>query len=192
MPMGLISFYSSTGWKGGRWSCIFYQTVIVWSEIMAMSIITIMTMDRIACIKRLASGDNTIFKRYDLKKTRFRIMAGFILSIFIALFPVFGASPSGFSKTGLTCQSILIAKIEHTNQLSFYILFLIAGYFNIVICVVLISTIISQIVICKRRMRTGTGLVSSVTTEEGCDIERIEVIIFNIIFHILEYHFLFI
>ena len=170
MPLGLISYYAHT-WIGGKITCIFYQMVVIWAELMTICLVTTMGIERIACVKRLVAGDCS-FKRHDLKKNRIRLAIVIVVSLVVSIAPAVGLAPSGYSGPANSCRSVLISRTEHNEQYIFYLCFLMIGYFNVIINAVIYSSLIAQLVTFKKGNRGPMALESTLDTTE---LEQMEI-----------------
>ncbi|CAH1789768.1 unnamed protein product [Owenia fusiformis] len=136
-PFGIISYFTRT-WYGGKHTCEFYQLTTNWFQLASMCLISFMCIDRwlalrVALICKTSSSA-------DKHRAKIIIIVIYLLTFVVAALPLMGLGPPTISDSGHLCTSWIVAtsqssKLEGLREHTFYVMFLIVGYGNLLVVV---------------------------------------------------------
>ena len=163
LPLIIAAKYGndSGSWPGGIYSCSLYQCTVLFSEIASVSFVTVLALERTAVIKRSVAND-LAFKIGDLAKARVKIAFVLVIASLFSICPLIKLAPNGFEKGD--CQSVFIVSgdddssqnkdpgvenepshLQHKNEQTLFLLFLMYGYLSFIACIVLYLALIAQL-----------------------------------------------
>ena len=131
-PLWVVA-YLSHRWYGGAQTCHFYQLTTHWFPLTSMCLVTYMCVDRWMVLYLASSYKGTFTNPL---KTRAIVVLIYIVTLIISSLPVFGMGPEALSPSGKLCENWLTATPTKSREHVFYISFLVFGYLNLLITVV--------------------------------------------------------
>lgn len=140
-PLGLAAYFGRH-WYGGERTCDFYQVTINWFQLASMCLVTYMCIDRCLALRR-----TMLFKpqNSNLSKTRAVIVLIYIFTLLVSCLPLVGLAPVGLSPSGRLCRSVLLAPSSYKKQEIFSLVFLIVGFTNLAVAIVVNSNVIYKL-----------------------------------------------
>ncbi len=99
-----------------------------------MCLVTYMCLDRWCILRRVINHRPS---SYNMNKTRGIITGIYFFTFTIAALPMMGLAPQAISNTGLSSRSWVILTADNFKEHIFYIVFLVNGYANLLLAIII-------------------------------------------------------
>ena len=112
-----------------------------------MCLVTFMCLDRWCALRRVINHRHT---NYNINRTRVIIGGLYLITLCVAALPVMGLAPKAISNTGFSCRSWVILTSQSLKEHVFYIAFLLLGFTNLIVAIVINTHVILTLISMKR------------------------------------------
>ena len=155
----LVSDYSSCfywlqRWYGGATTCYLYQLTSIWFQLASMCLVTFMCLDQWCALRRVINHRHA---SNHINRTRAIIAAIYVLTLCVAALPIMGLAPRAISNSGSSCRSWVILISQNLKEHVFYIAFLVLGFGNLIVAIVINTHVISTLISLKREFGRNTA-----------------------------------
>ena len=140
-PLGLAAYFGQH-WYGGERACDFYQVTINWFQLASMCLVTYMCIDRCLALRRTMAFKPQVT---NLTKTRIIILLIYLFTLAVSSLPLIGLAPEGLSPSGCLCRSVLLAPASRQQEGAFSIVFLVVGFANLAVAIVVNSNVVYRL-----------------------------------------------